>query len=568
MPTDQTIEIELELQDKASATIQQIASSVSDVVKHLSDLGKASSGTDSGVARTTKAVSQLNEGAKETNKSMLAMSSIMARMAGPAGFAILIGTGLLAAAEALDKVAGKRLRFENLSTDLGISVDNMSIMIKTFQTMGMSSEEAKSRMIAIGNTLREIQTMGRGSEVYRTLSQMGRNEFAKQLVEASAAGKDLYHAFQMITEEFNRINKEEGPRAAELFLSTINGMNKTIAEQYKERSKGMHPARQVNKEVSEEFHKNKQDLKDATSDFINRWAEFFQDQSNKFTKMLESLSGPEGGGALGATIGGAFNMFEKSPLGDVHPFTKSAPKEPNSSKSLGGRGKSRGGTTGSWDKSEEEQKKEANSTLEKIRDSIKGLFGATPKQYGGAVEAGQKYLVGEVRPEIYVGGGGVSVVGVGGPQIFQPQSPGMISADAGGFPQFMPNMHTPQVDMPSFDSRFGNWNNDSFSGRFNDWSAESFGGRFGDWTTKGGGTRPTPGTSSPNWLGEPIRTQPNRSEDARNEIDVILKAESGEAPSLNAEVSFKNVPDGVLTKAMGDGFDNFRVNKSKALGDA
>lgn len=551
---DQTIEIELQLQDKATETIQQIARSVSEVVKHLGELGKASAGTDSGVTRAAKSVKDLDDKTKDTNKALTALSATMARMAGPAGVAILIGTGLVAAAQALDGIAGKRLRFENLSTDLGFTVDQMSVMIKTFQLMGMSSEEAKSRLVAIGTSLRDLQKMGQGSEIYRTLSQMGRNEFAKQLVEATKSADGLYRGFQMINEEFNRITEVEGPRAASLFLQTINGMSKSIAQQFAEKSKGVHPERQVDKDVAAEFHKNKQDLKDATQDFINRWAEFFQEQSNKFSKFMGGLSGMEIGSALGGVVGSAYNMFDKSPLGHLHPFTKSAPTEPNSSRSLGGT-RRRGAAA-----KEEEDKKESNSTLEKIRDSIKNLFGATPKQYGGPVEAGQSYLVGEVRPEIYIGGGETHIVGIGGPQIIQPQSPGMISASA-DFPAYMPNRFSPQISMPSFETRFGDWNPSSFGGRFGDWGSSSVGERFGNWNTSGGGSRPAEpyegggggGSSLDSFLSD------------RSQLDINLSAEEHGSPSLNAEIIFKNVPAGVDTKANGDGFDNFTVNKSKAL---
>jgi hypothetical protein len=149
----------------------------------------------------------------------------------------------------------------------------------------------------------------------------------------------------------------------------------------------------------------------------------------------------------------------------------------------------------------------------------------------------------------------------------------MIAASK-GFPQFLPNIHTPQVDMPSFENRYGDWNAKPFEDRFGDWSTAPVGDRFGDWTTRGGGTRPTEGESTPNWKGSDWRGDgasssmgPSMSGD-RRQLDITLSAEENRQTSLNADITFKNVPLGVTTKADGDGFDNFRVNKSRALEDA
>jgi hypothetical protein len=59
MAVDQKIEIELELQDKASAAVQAIAKSVSEVIKHVGEMGRASTGTDSGITHTVQVSSSL-----------------------------------------------------------------------------------------------------------------------------------------------------------------------------------------------------------------------------------------------------------------------------------------------------------------------------------------------------------------------------------------------------------------------------------------------------------------------------------------------------------------------------
>src|SRR5262245_40770354 len=126
---DKKIEIELELQDKSSAALQQITASVSDVIKHIAEMGAASAGNSSGITHTVKGATQLSEKTKDAQKGLGQIASFLAPMAGTAGTVALIGAGLYAAATAMDEFAGHRLKFENLSTDIGFTTEQMSIML-------------------------------------------------------------------------------------------------------------------------------------------------------------------------------------------------------------------------------------------------------------------------------------------------------------------------------------------------------------------------------------------------------------------------------------------------------
>lgn len=549
----QKIEIELEIQKTAAtAVVQEIAKSISDVVKNVGDMGAATTGTDSGLARTTKSVQQLSEKSKDSTKSLGMLATALAPLVGPIGTIALIGSGLAAVASTLDDFATKKLNFKNLSIDIGLTTGQMSIMGRTFERMGMSADESKSRIQEIGAQLKDLQTYGERTDLFRNLSFRGDGAFAKALLKAVKAG-EFYEAFQMINKEYNRIHTVEGPAAANNFLSNVNGMTESIAKFYDERSKGVRESVHTNTAALKEFHQRYEDITNALS---NRWSQFV------YTVMGFSLAygnifmpekyDPSLGGKLGGFVG---RLFDPKPMGP-------GPAADDPSRSMLKR-KGHRFEFEKDDKEEKDSKKETNSTLERIRDSIKGLFGGAPKQHGGSVEAGQNYLVGENRPEVYMGGGDIQFVGVDGPQIIQPSSPGMISA-SGNFPQFMPNIHAPQIEMPSFENRFGDWNAKSFEGRFGDWNKSSVEDRFGDWTTQGGGTRPS-GSFDFRGGGVNPSAGPDMSSFDRRQLDVTLNAETGAAPNLNAEITFKNIPPGVMTKADGDGFDNFKVNKSKAL---
>lgn len=549
----QKIEIELEIQKtSATAVVQEIAKSISNVVKNIGDMGNASSGTDSGIARTTKSVQQLSEKSKDTTKSLGQLSTFLAPLVGPIGTIALIGAGLAAVASNLDEFATKKLNFKNLAIDIGLTTGQMSIMGRTFERMGMSADESKSRIQEIGSQLKELQTYGERTDLFRNLSFRGDGAFAKALLKTVRAG-EFYEAFQMINKEYNRLHTVEGPAAANNFLSNVNGMTESIAKFYDERSKGVKESVHTNTAALKEFHQRYEEITTMLGNKVSQIQYLLMKAALEYGKIFEPEKyDPKTGAKLGGFIG---NLFDPQPMGPGP-----AVEEP-SRFMLKRKGHKFGFEQD--EKEEKDNKKEGNSTLEKIRDSIKGLFGGAAKQHGGSVEAGRNYLVGEVRPEIYVGGGDIQVVGMGGPQVIQPISPGMISA-SGEFPKFVPNIHTPQVDMPSLENRFGDWNKSSFEDRFGDWNKSSVEDRFGDWTTRGGGTRPSSGPSSFNWMGGGGASS-GISSIERRQLDVTLNAEVGGSPSLNADITFKNVPPGVTTKADGDGFDNFKVNKSKAL---
>ena len=549
MSVDQKIEIELALQNTSSDTIKQIADSVGGFVKQISELGKASSGTESGIAQTAKGIKHLNDKTREASKDVSSLQALLIPLVGAAGTIALIGSGLAAAATALGDFAGERIRFKNLSTDIGFSVEQMSIIIRTFENLGIPTEQAQQRLEAIGSTLKELQTYGRGSEIYKSITDLGLGDFADALLKAVNAGK-FDEALRMWIDQYNRL-LATNQRLAANFMTTMGGMSKSIAQNFEEKSKGVTAAVEVNMEVTKDFFERFNHLK---NDLDDMWSTLKYKVMKESLDLTEQLSSPQLGGKLGAFVGQGFSLFDKKPLS-----TDPLLVDPSSAL------KRKGHKFEFEQEDEKNNKKEGNSTLEKIRDSIKNLFGFSgAKQHGGSVESGQRYLVGELEPELFSGGGNIQLVGMDGPEIIQPASPGMISP-GGGFPQFVPNRFTPQVEMPSFDMRFGDWGNPGFSSRFSDWSSPGFDSRFGNWNSMGGGSRP--GTSSPDFSGG-IHSSigPDFTQDNRRDFDIMLNSENmGTPSSLNAEITFKNVPPGVNTKADGDGFETFKINKSKSL---
>lgn len=529
---DQKIEIELEIRDKASEAIQHIAGNLKDILKQFAEFGSAHGDTSNGIQHSVRSVKQLGDTSKETQKSLSSMASTLTMLGRAGGVVGLIGSGLVAAAVALDSVAGKNLRLQNLSQDIGFAVDDISVMEQTFRRMGMTSEEAQAHIVTLGRQLKNLATYGEGSDMFRQLTAMGRGEIAKQLLESVKADK-FYEAFKMANEEARRLYTEEGPRAAANFIATINGMSESSAKHFAELSKDVHAVYQINKDIVKEFHGHKKDIEDATVDFLKQWGEFFEIQSNKWMKFF-----------------GGYDYKEF--------FKYKGPKEPNAEKSLGGTRKEKTYTP----EEEEQLKKDSNRKLDEIRKSLeKSLGGAKPKRYGGPVEQGQPYLVGERGPELYMGGGDVQIVGMGGPEIIHPPAAGTIIADAS---------EAWRAIAPSFDMGGGASSYSGSSGQSSNQSGLNFFGGAIERATVGGPyaqfqmiqaamTQQGPGADWP--------MAQTMNDDERRELDVTLNAEMDPAPlNASAEFTFKNVPPGVVTSMDGEGFDNFKVSKSKAFG--
>ena len=550
MPVDEKIEIELELKDQSSAVIQNIAKSVSEVIKHMGELGKASSGGASGITHTTKSVKDLGEKTKDSNKELSGIAAILIPLSGAAGIAFGIGAGLVAAANALDKVAGSRLRLQNLSMDIGLTVDQISIMSKTFEKMGIGAEEAMSRVTQIGMAVKEMEQHGTGSQLFRDLAERGFADFARAMYRTVQAGEG-YKAIQDFIAEANRLEKVDGPAAAARFTSTLNGMSDGIRKTYAERSKGVEAARQLNLETTKELRKTFEENKVAV---WNIFAPLVDDalQYLNTRRGLQLL-----GGAAGGAVGYLPWIFDKKPLAPL----SSDPLLLDPSKAL-----KRKDHKFEFEKEDEDTKKETNSTLEKIGDSIKKLFGGTPKQHGGSVEEGKNYLVGE-----------------DGPGVFRPNAPGGITPstaieDRRGDP--VPGwLEDTWGDIQNFrrNNPVAKWlygedysldhlrlplaeNPLGFPGAPDPaeiWTTDNY-NQFKRGETPGSPTGRIRSIVAPGWY--------EQQEQERQELDIRLQTEGGGGvTSLDADITFRNVPPGVTTKADGEGFDNFKVNKSKSL---
>ena len=561
MPDQQKIEIELALKNaSATAVVQEIAKNLSEFVKNIGDTGKAGSGSESGITRTAKSVQQLGEKSKDTSKSVSQLTTILAPLVGPVGTVVLFGAGLAAVASSLDEFATKKLNLKSLSIDIGLSTKEIVAMGRTFERLGMSSDEAKERVHAIGEQLKSLQTLAEGSGLFRNLSTMHDAPFAKALLAAVKADK-FYEAFLMINQEYSRLMETEGPKVAQQFLTNFNGMTESVAKLYKTHAVEVKESLNVNNEAMEKFHRRMEDIGNAADNVWSKLKFEVMKFATDYVMKPQTLGGVLGG--LGGFIGNpSFNLFDKTPMG-------AGPAAGDPSRNMLQRKDHR------FPFEQEDNKKEENSTLGKIRDSINNLFKVTPRESGGPVEVGKSYLVGERGPEAFEAGGISYPVGAFGPEFFRSDVWGTIKPSTriedrrgeevpGWFGNAWDHVqdfrrHNPvakwlygndyymhSLNLPLTGSRLGAGEIDPATEIWTSSDYEQF--QRGE----------TPGMPSG-------RIRSIRSSYRSEDLDRILSMEQGGAPSLNAEISFRNVPPGVMTKADGDGFDNFKINKSKAF---
>jgi len=581
-PVDPKIEVELALKNTASAAVQDIFKDVSELVKHVHEMGKASSGTDSGIEKTVKGIKGLKDRTDDSHKSFSQLAAILAPMVGVGGTIALVATAFAGAAFALDEFGKGRISLQNLAVDLGLSVDEMSVMEKTFRLMGIPADDAKSTVVAIGALLKNIQTYGERTEAFKNVSFMGERgaAFMKNFLETIRSGPGgEYKGFLMVLDEYNKLIKDEGLQRANQFLKNFPGVSESAALKYREKSKDVEPSFKPQIEAIEKLHQRIAEVKSKVNNAKNRLMDWILLNQRALQEYVHDLLSPKPLAPPG--FNERFGIWPGTPFGrGGQQF--GLDDKPASFKDR----------FGDFDL---DIKKESNDKLKEILDSTKRLFPpVSPRQFGGSVEAGQSYLVGERGPELFAGGGDSELVGAGGPETIKPKSSGMIQtlpesraiddrrgessgwgpanswlekfAYSTGIPQAIIDMHNFRRNNPVAKWLYGEdyglnnlrlplaephglgspgppdtteiWSN-------SDWE------QFKRGQTPGSATGKVRSISPSSWW-------------EREQLDQSLRSEES-GSNLSAEITFRNVPPGVMTNADGDGFDNFKINKSKAI---
>lgn len=315
MPDNKEVEIEVALKDSTSAVLKQIAQEIDNVSRKLVETGRR--GSDA-FERMKRGADQSGGGTKSANTSLADMNTIMGNLAksmlGPVG----IAAGFSALTRAMGNFATQRVQIQALSTDLGFTVNSISVMDRTFKRMGMTFEQGRAQMGAWSDKLRELATYKTGSQLYRDLTAMGEREFADKLMKAARTNMD--QARDMMLSKSEQIYREDGAARGRHYNKII-ATNESTAKSYRQTSEGVKAAHQARYSDSVEYLKKEEEITNAFNTLwvgtaavtikalnemdggmfgMNKKLEAFG--NNAFFKWLARLSGASGEGSKGEEV--------------------------------------------------------------------------------------------------------------------------------------------------------------------------------------------------------------------------------------------------------------------------
>jgi hypothetical protein len=357
MPDNKEVEIEVALKDSTSAVLKQISQEIDNVSRKLVETGRR--GSDA-FERMKRGADQSGGGTKGTNASLADMNTIMGNLAksmlGPAG----IAAGFTALTRAMGNFATQRVQIQALSTDLGFTVNSISVMDRTFKRMGMTFEQGRAQMGAWSDKLRELATYKTGSQLYRDLVAMGEKEFADKLMKA--AGSNIDQARDMMLAKAEQTYREDGAARGRHYTRII-ATNESTAKSYRQTSEGVKAAHQARYSDSVEYLKKEEEI---TNTFNTLWV----GTAAVTIKALNEMDG------------GMFGMNKKLEAFGNNAFFKWLARL--------------SGASGEPSKGEE-------VTNPRVRKQM-GLPDLPPQEgraVGGPVYSGRAYMVGERGPEVF-----------------------------------------------------------------------------------------------------------------------------------------------------------------------
>jgi hypothetical protein len=556
MASDQKIELELAIRDTVSLTLRQIAQNLDNINKKVT---KSSEGIKEGVESLDK-IKQHTEGfghsARRSGDAVRHLSQsvdlIKVGTRGPGLFGTVggvVGIGLAIgkfATEALRNSAAARARLKDLSIDTGLTEEKLSILTQYGQKKGFAEEESQKIAVDLGTAINDMKSLGTRAPLFERLDAQNQGPLGMELIALAKKG-DVGAAIDKAMDAIDKAYRESESKGRK--LAGAFGPPMSYVQGYAEGIKDIKPAFSIDLETSKKILVEKAEF--------DRWMlSISNDAADTAIKIAERV----------------IELTEKT---NQYVFTTIRPDvlDPEERKRL---------KLPEITPEEAEQlrtSKEQRSLLLDILRSIKQSNDEAieKRQFGGLVQAGRTYEVGERGAESFSSYGGVQpVVGIGEERrmLFRPNRSGAI----------MPDSNDPFVPPPPLRP-----DEQAVPGGT---AAENYAA-----LQRALRTRPfigyderenLPGQSGSNLFGDPearfLKQQERGMEEQlklpwwkfpdfggdyvgpegqQTSLDSALGGVG--IPELNAEINFTNVPDDVTTDADSDGFDNFRINKTRQL---
>src|SRR4029077_1391635 len=399
---DQKIELEIALRDTVSQTLEAIASRLETMNKKMTRGGESISDSADTIKKLADNTKQTGLDAKDSTKSLLTMNDVLKQMSmlmvsGPVGAVVGIAVAAGMAAEGVTNFVKKRLELRNLATETGLSENQISVMQRAQDKMGIPLATATGNIKQIAGSLTELRIKKTGSELYQGLADIGQGKFADDLLKMVESGKIDEAARALIAKhaELRAIDID----TARKYATHAVKLPESMLIGYEEAARGLEPAYRVNLDHAVEWvkemeiiHARARSVVDtAMHNAFGRMAWFVEHMDYSFLtgKPNPKYWGPSAPPAM-------------PPLPSASGLGSATPKELDDLK---------------YSKKESLKKqKDIGIILQDMWDKTKSTVG---RQEGGPVTSGNMYRVGERGPEVFAAGGQYAMVGEGGPEVIR-----------------------------------------------------------------------------------------------------------------------------------------------------
>jgi len=569
METEKKIEIEVALRDTVSLTLKRMADNLDAINQKMGRAGQeVSKGADgfkqveSAVKQTTQAFQHNIKSTEGFGVSMGGLLGILGRFGPAAWVAAGVTVGKLVT-DQIAKISNDRLRLKAISQDTGLTEDQVSVLQRYGRRIGLQDAQSNELIASGGGALLQLQYSGTNAKLFANLSANGFIRKANELVETVRGPGGVMAGIQKQADQYAELFKINAGDAAR-YAQTV-GIPEHYLKDFNKNIVGLTPQWKMAEKTAQDFVENLADLNDWLSGRMKMATYQAMRFSNWFANTMLWSAQAVSGNIIAPDI---INPRQRKSEG-LSPLTQQELETIQRNLEL------------------EQIKEHSEARAGTLAEIAKLLQGMADKNriegrwMGGPVLPGREYQVGEYGPETFSSDGMKTLIDGGGRLgglRFRPSRPGVIDPFYSSSPQGSEDF--PRDPMGTAEE---NWTalNKALKGFYGQGAGtpegrplpydpadpsilslyESF--KFRERQMEADTMRmdrPPGFDDARTWEKYSGGIQPISS---RGFIDDDGRGSTG--VSLEADIDFRNVPEGVMTEADGDGFDNFNVKKSRQL---
>ena len=241
-------EIEIALRDSVSTGLKQLGREIDTITRKLVESGQAG---DKSFAQFGKGSEEAKKHADKAKESLTGLSGFMTGMSRTLLGATGIAAGFYAVGTSLTDFAQKRVQVQLLAKDIGLTSDQVSVMRRTLENMGVAAGQQDKYITGLGEKLKEVFRLHERAPFLQELAKMRMGEFGQKILREVESG-DIKKAFDSVIEAYHKIEHMYGIQAAEHFASIV-GWPPSLLKGYEEANKGVQAAYQASFAESEEY---------------------------------------------------------------------------------------------------------------------------------------------------------------------------------------------------------------------------------------------------------------------------------------------------------------------------